>query len=196
MLSCHEIPVNVDILFGFWNTYINSSVFPFGMMSPTLLDVAAITRLPLHGDEVRAFSEAVEPMAGFKWSKPHCYYSNFITANSNSTGEVTDLEHHAFLLYWMCIYFICTNLVQIVAEVLNYVQLITSGRALALGRPFLGLHYRSLFVYVERLRNQEKTDNIPGPLWFLHLWILHYFPEFVSQVENLAPPPHNPPILG
>ena len=49
LLSKKEIPPNFGLLYSFqifWNTSTNAFCLPFGMMRPTLHDVAAITDLP------------------------------------------------------------------------------------------------------------------------------------------------------
>lgn len=41
---------------------------------------------------------------------------------------------------------------------------------------------------VTRLQNNEKIDNVAGLLWFLRLWIILYFPEFIPlSQKNFAP---------
>ena len=47
----------------FWNFTINTFVFPFGIMSPTLFDVATMLGLPIMGENIPAFyDEAFEDL--------------------------------------------------------------------------------------------------------------------------------------
>lgn len=50
-LSTFDIPANYDALLpllGFWSTKFNMFIFPWGSLTLTLLDVAAITGLPIY----------------------------------------------------------------------------------------------------------------------------------------------------
>ena len=55
MLLKKDITLNPELHFSFfalWNTLINDSIFLFGMISSTLLDISTILGLPVDGDEV------------------------------------------------------------------------------------------------------------------------------------------------
>ena len=67
----------------------------------------------------------------------------------------------------------------IVSEYSYYVVVIVFGRPLALAFLFLSLLYKGFFTIIEQLKSDEDIKTIPRPLWFLPLWIYHYFPEFV-----------------
>lgn len=55
LLSTVEVPVNLRFpLMGFGSTSLNTFVFPWGMLGPTLLDVAPILGLLAGGKEVHA----------------------------------------------------------------------------------------------------------------------------------------------
>lgn len=60
ILSTIEISHKFDVLFplmGFWSTSLNAFVFPWGMLTLTLLNVAAIRGLPAGETEVHASLE-------------------------------------------------------------------------------------------------------------------------------------------
>lgn len=84
-----------------------------------------------------------------------------------------------FFLYWLCKFFVRTNLIVVVLELSYYVSLITSSKSLTLGSLFLSLLYKGLFALVNQLQTYEKLENNPGFIWFLQLWITFYFPEFI-----------------
>ena len=46
-----------------------------------------------------------------------------------------------------------------------------------LGALFLSSFYEGMKMWVDQLKSQD-TKAIPGPIWFLFLWINEYFPEF------------------
>lgn len=51
-LSIINIPANFDMflpLLGFWSAEFNAFIMPWGMPSPTLLDVVTILVLPIYG---------------------------------------------------------------------------------------------------------------------------------------------------
>ena len=55
MLSKMSFSLNIEMFLtflGFWNSAINAFVFPFGMMSPTLFDVATMLGLPIIGKDI------------------------------------------------------------------------------------------------------------------------------------------------
>lgn len=59
--------------------------------------------------------------------------------------------------------------------------MIVSRANLSLGSLFLTLLYHSLFTLLESLAAEKEMKTIPGPLWFLQLWITLYFVEFISS---------------
>ena len=118
-------------LLGFWATFVNSFIFPFSLMSPTLVDVMTITRLPINGEKLPTlFAISIEDL-GIHFSKSGASYSKFLTTNAKSRSVVSDGEYHAFLLYWLCKYFVCNNFVTMVSEYSYYVVAIASSKSLA-----------------------------------------------------------------
>lgn len=183
MLSSHDIPLQLDFLFafvGFWSTPLNGFVFSFSMLSPTLLDVAAITGLPLRGEEPSALHTTPIEDLKIKFSKITCSYTSFQGANEKHQGPVIDGEHNVFLLLWFCKYFICSNSVAVVQEFQLVISLFVFGANICLDSLFLSLLYRSLYTLLDALEVEKEMKTVPGPLWFLQLWIILYFPEFIS----------------
>ena len=59
MLCRQDVPINTTLMFNFlefWANSISVFIFPFATMSLTLLDVVAITGLPIEGEELPALS--------------------------------------------------------------------------------------------------------------------------------------------
>ncbi|CAL2255299.1 unnamed protein product [Prunus armeniaca] len=96
----------------FWSSATNTMNFQFGMMTPIVLDMAALFGLSSLGVEVNAALTAPEDEGSFKAAWPtvaklagskaknmlnySSFYSNF------------GVEHAAFLLYWLCKFVFCT----------------------------------------------------------------------------------------
>ena len=80
-------------------TSINGFVFPFAAMSPTLLDVIAIIRLPVEGAKVLTLFSLSTGDLGIQFSKSNASYSAFLTTNAKNKRLVYDGKNHTFLLY-------------------------------------------------------------------------------------------------
>lgn len=66
MLSKIRIEIDKHLFFAapfFWSVPTNSFHLNCGMMSPTILDIAALTGLHPHGEEVRAVFPLPNPLA-------------------------------------------------------------------------------------------------------------------------------------
>ena len=102
LLSKKEIPPNFGLLYGFlsfWNTLANAFCLAFDMVGPTLHDMAAITGLPVDGDEVSFLHDVLDTDLGFQVNKENNTYSIYIHALSGGSGPMGDIEHRAFLLF-------------------------------------------------------------------------------------------------
>ena len=116
------------------------------MMSPTLHDIMAITGLPLDGDKVSYLHDVLEIDLGFKVSKKNNAYSTFINTLNNGSGLVGETEHRAFLLFWICHFFFCTNSTVMVAKFTPYVLAVLSPSYLNIDAFFLSLLYKGMFT--------------------------------------------------
>ena len=116
------------------------------MISPTLHDVADITSLSVDGDEVLYLDDVLNTGLGFQVNKNNNAYSIYINTFNRGSGFVGDIEHRAFLLFWICCFFVCTSLVAVVAEFAPYVSAILSQSYLNIGMLFLSLLYKGMFT--------------------------------------------------
>ena len=139
------------------------------MMSPTLLNVAAIMGLPIDGDEMPFLHDIISDDRGFKVTKKNFAYSTFIASFNKGSSPVEDIEHKAFLLCCICKFFIYMNSVAMVRVFALYVNAIHHRCNLNLGALFLSLLYKSLFTMVTRLEEGEAVKSVFGLLWFLQL---------------------------
>ena len=80
-----------------------------------------------------------------------------------------DLEHKAFLLSWLCKFFICKSSVAMVDEFSYYVSSILTHYYLNLGALYLSLLYKSLLTMIHWLNNKGDIRTMFSPFWFLQL---------------------------
>ena len=95
-------------------------------MSPTLLDVAAIVGLPIDGDKVPYLHDVLGTDLDFQGNKKKNTYFTFINTFNKGSDLMGETEHKAFILFWICQFFVCTSLVAVVAEFTLYVSAILS----------------------------------------------------------------------
>ncbi|RYQ97305.1 hypothetical protein Ahy_B08g093339 [Arachis hypogaea] len=82
----------------FWNRTTNNFYLPCGMIGMSLLDVAAITGLPISPPDC---TPDMQPEHQYSVTLTNSY-SDFIAHNMGAKGtDVTDDEHVAFLFYWL-----------------------------------------------------------------------------------------------
>lgn len=85
---------------------LNAFIFPWGILTPSLLDVAALLGLPGGGHDVHADSAIVGEEPSFISSLA---FSNHLARNAKSGSPITEGEHYAFMLYFFNRYFYCPN---------------------------------------------------------------------------------------
>ncbi|XP_057422973.1 uncharacterized protein LOC130716934 isoform X2 [Lotus japonicus] len=171
----------------FWERSTTCLHVPFGMITPSLLDVAAITGLWPIGDDYHSAPATVKPIS---IPTDNISFSRFIKDHYVESGEVSDAEHVAFLLYWLSAYVFCTKSLRIPAKLLPLANLLHEGRQLAMARLVLGNLYQMLNEAVEDIRNTKTVSlNAAGPLWLFQLWLNAVF-------ESLLPAQDNPPTVS
>ena len=172
LLSKKEIHPNFELLYNFlsfWNMSANVFCSLAGMIDPTLYDVVAITGLPVDGDEVLFLHDALDIDLGFQVNKKNNVDSIFMHTFIRGSGPVCDIKHQAFLLFWICHFFICTSLVAVVVEFGPYISAILSRSYLNIGLLFLSLMYKGMFTLLHWIKKGKSMKTIFGPFWFLQL---------------------------
>nr|CAD1842068.1 unnamed protein product [Ananas comosus var. bracteatus] len=139
----------------FWSTSTNSLHLRYGMSTPTLLDLAAIAGLRPHGTEVNAGMEVDFSIFNVSFDNSLAFTS-FIDRFNGKEGPVSDQEHVAFLLYWICRYLVCTKSLKIVKEFLKLSICLAEGQFIALGPFVLSQLYRSLASVVSDIRSEDR----------------------------------------
>ncbi|CAL9001599.1 unnamed protein product [Prunus brigantina] len=168
------------------------------MMTPTVLDMAALFGLSPLGVEVNTALIAPEAVGSFKAAWPtvaklaggkaknmlnySSFYGNFSVEDNpddDTIAPLGEVEHAAFLLYWLCKFVFCTQANKVTLEFAHLADYLAQGGRLALGPFLLGHVYRTLHDVV--------TDGMKpkhgGPLWAFQFWLQAYFPELRAAVN-------------
>lgn len=103
-------------------------MFQWGMLTPTLLDVATILRQSAGGKEVHA---RLDFSAKYLVYEHNPVSAVVLSYNAQISGEVTDVEHHAFLMYFFNKYFYNTNSFQVVKEERPFIRLLLSNQGVS-----------------------------------------------------------------
>jgi hypothetical protein len=94
----------------FYEKSTNTFQFKCGMMTPTLLDVAAITGLRPNGETFDPTKTSKNIELVYKENT----FSKFIAENKGKDGEeVSDIEHATFLTLWLSHYVFCSKSLQV-----------------------------------------------------------------------------------
>lgn len=116
-------------ILGFWSTTINGFVLPKAMVAPTLLDVADILNLSIHGKELLSLygtCYVLSTTIGIKFSKDNSEYSKFMLPNAKKNGVISLSEPNDFILMWFCWNFIYMSLVLCLVSIVSLSQLLHS----------------------------------------------------------------------
>ncbi|CAL2257203.1 unnamed protein product [Prunus armeniaca] len=122
-----DFPCDCSLIFAglcFWSSSVNYMRLRFGMMTPTLLDLATISSFRPHGVLYSA-ADLLEPLLKPNYNKN---FNNWIKTNFGYTGSssrapigstngVSYTEHVAFLHMWLCILLTCSKSCQVTKEV-------------------------------------------------------------------------------
>ncbi|CAL9005193.1 unnamed protein product, partial [Prunus brigantina] len=99
----------------FWSSSTNCMRLRFGMMTPNLLDLAAIAGLRPHGDDFSA-ANLPEAKSGLDFHKSNKTSGSWVKtylghggdpADPSSIKGVSYTEHVAFLVMWLCKFLAC-----------------------------------------------------------------------------------------
>lgn len=186
-LSCIDISFDKALLSSalcFWSSAFNAFIFRFGMMSPTLLDLAALAGFRPHGIEMHASAFTPPPTVSLdlKFSKNGLSFNHFMEINRKS-GPVDSQEHISFLLMWLCKFVFCVASHKVTKEYIYIAEVLAEGRPLALGTFVLSRLYRGL----HSITSNDMTVNVGGPFWLLQFWLQAYFPELGPHFSSTGP---------
>ena len=111
------------------------------MVTPTLFDVATITRLRPTGE---AFNLYVQFENTINFKVNHAGFAKYIEYYHTKGSEVSDVEHITFLALWLSRCIFCSKSLQASKRFLTLVNQLHSGRNVCLSKLILAGLYEFL----------------------------------------------------
>ncbi|KAH7850597.1 hypothetical protein Vadar_000303 [Vaccinium darrowii] len=175
-------PSLIHAALAFWDPSFNCFRFNCGMMAPTVLDVSFLIGLPPHGLFFDiALSTEVPFLAEIEYDGKNASYKRFLRAERKFSDNVSDREMFAYIWYTLCKMIFCHGGKKMVLEFAPLAYVLSKGKTIDLASHFLGYVYKAGFDNHAKPLNQ----NLGGPLWFLQIWLLAYFPD--QKVADRSP---------
>lgn len=163
-------PMLVSSLY-FWDSTHYTFYLPYGMVTLTLFDMAAITGLKPTG---HTYDPDVDSIGTISFSTTRATYSTYITHYHDKDIEiVSDVEHIAFLALWLSHSVFCSKSLQVAKKYLALANQLHVGHDICLSEMILASLYESLSDRVAQLKNLGDKGNLllSGPFWLLQLWL-------------------------
>ncbi|KAK2449848.1 hypothetical protein QL285_009003 [Trifolium repens] len=154
----------------FYEKSTNTFQFKCGMLTPTLLDVAAITGLRPVGDHFDPTKTGDKVEVNFQ----EATFSKYIAEQMGKEGEeVSTEEHVAFLTLWLSHFVFCSKSLQVARMYIPLAQQINEGRLFSLGRFLLACLYEAMGNASDAIKASKDGSkvSIAGPMWLLQLWL-------------------------
>jgi hypothetical protein len=161
----------------FYEKSTNTFQFKCGMVTPTLLDVAAITGLKPDGDDFDPAKTGDNIELNYKENT----FSKYITENMGEEGEeVSHEEHVAFLTLWLSHFVLCSKSLQVARMFIPMARQIHEGRRFGLGRLLLVTLYEAMGNASDAIKASKdgSTFGVSGLMWY---WGIR---EIISQVPK------------
>ena len=127
----------------FWESSTNTFQLPYGMITPTLFDVAVITGLRPTG---KVFDPTKVKNSREIFDFKGTGMANFKEENMGTEAEVSDHEHIAFLTYWLTFFIFCSSSIQVAVRFSNIAIQLHRKEDIGLGKLILASLYESLNV--------------------------------------------------
>ncbi|XP_004290989.1 PREDICTED: uncharacterized protein LOC101293838 isoform 2 [Fragaria vesca subsp. vesca] len=167
----------------FWDTSCNTFDFSFGQMSITLLELYAITGLPIAEKQYAHTMEPTVPIEfAFDLPRPEITKSYGAWVSHYSQFE-DDRGGLAFLQLWLLKYIECSTTNKPTNNWVRIAQLLYQGVRINLLSMTLGMLYRALYTLPLSPFNHHEVS---GPLWILDIWLQLYFPRFRNPKLELV----------
>lgn len=159
----------------FFESSTNTFHFECGMMTPTLLDVAAITGLTPSG----AVYDPNMSSKSIKITIKDKTYSKYIAEHHSDSEEVSGEEHVAFLVLWLSHFVFCTKSLQVAMKFVPMAVQIHECQHFGFGQLLLGCLFECMRTACELLKKTSDggTFLAYGPFWLLQLWLNATFPQ-------------------
>ncbi|KAH1215473.1 hypothetical protein GmHk_13G036602 [Glycine max] len=165
----------------FFESSTNTFQFKCGMMTPTLLDVAALTGLRPSGETYDPTNSSDNIKLVYKENT----FSKYIAEHQGPVEEeVSDEEHVAFLTLWLSHYVFCTKSLQVAKRFIPMALQIHEGRNFGFGRLLLAVLYESLGEACDDLKKSKDGSSflVSGPMWLLQLWLNATFEQEMGLI--------------
>jgi hypothetical protein len=140
------------------------------MLTPTLLDVAAITGLRPTGNHFDPTKTGDKIALNYRENT----FSKYIAENMGKEGEeVSHEEHVAFLTLWLSHFVFCSKSLQVARMFIPMAQQIHEGRIFSLGRLLLATLYEAMGTASDAIKASKDGSKfyVAGPMWLLQLWL-------------------------
>jgi hypothetical protein len=173
----------------FWSDALNYFLFGHSLMTPTLMDVVMITSLDIASSSPSTYNL---PEVPFRFSsKSECTnWGAYLNQYVKIKGPVTEIEHTAFLNFWLEHFIFCGPSLAPTKNYLSLAYELAKGVTVGLSKLFLGEVYMYLHLTSLSLLSQKKLKT-GGPWWFTQLWAYLYFqshiPNFPVLTDNSFP---------
>ncbi|RYR38359.1 hypothetical protein Ahy_A09g043397 [Arachis hypogaea] len=146
------LPWMIRALTCFWNRTTNNFHLPCGMVGMSLLNIAAITGLPISPPNCTPDMQSERRYSVTLTNS----YSDFIAHNMCGEGtEITNDEYVTFLFYWLNAIIFCSRSIQMSKLFLPLAALLHEGKALNLAKLLLGHIFEELGQFVHCLQDNN-----------------------------------------
>ncbi|KAH1206259.1 hypothetical protein GmHk_16G046769 [Glycine max] len=165
----------------FFESSTNTFQFKCGMMTPTLLDVAALIGLRPSGETYDPTNSSDNIKLVYKENT----FSKYIAEHKGPVEEeVSDEEHVAFLTLWLSHYVFCTKSLQVAKRFIPMALQIHEGQNFGFGRLLLAVLYESLGEACDDLKKSKDGSSflVSGPMWLLQLWLNATFEQEMGLI--------------
>ncbi|CAL8162705.1 unnamed protein product [Prunus armeniaca] len=150
LLLCAGSPFHCDrsliiVALCFWSSSTNCMRLCFGMMTPNLLDLAAIAGLRPRGDNFSA-ANLPEAKVGLDFHKSNKTSGSWVKTYLDHGRDPTDplsingvsyIEHVTFLVMWLCKFLACPKSGGITEEFQALAEALADGHQVVMGQSFL-----------------------------------------------------------
>lgn len=147
------------------------------MMGPNIQDICFLTGLRTHRIEANCFLSQKTLIFTYPTEKT-LTYANFVVYY-HGEGDVTKIEHVAFLIYWLNKFIFCVSFGKITKDFTVLAKTLASSQQLSMAPLVLAFLYRGMHDLLDK-----KFVFAAGPLWIMTLWLWAYFPR-VSLVPTV-----------
>lgn len=126
----------------FWDITHYTFHLPYGMVTPTLFDIAAITGLKLTGN---TYDPNIESDDSIAFTTSRAAYSTHITHyHGKDTDTISDVEHIAFLALWLSHCIFCSKSLQVAKKYITLANQLHFGHDVCLSEMIMASLYESL----------------------------------------------------